>query len=66
MDLPNYCFDNRGRVRPGLNTPTLNFKKIKELLLSKNHSQNDSQVVVDDEFRFFDGTTNLWGNMVAL
>ena len=34
-DLPHYAFDERGRVRPGADTHTVNFDYLKELLLSK-------------------------------
>ena len=37
--FPGYAIDNEMRVRPGPDTPTLSFKYIKELLLSKDLSR---------------------------
>ena len=65
-ELPNYIFDERNRVRPGPSTPTVNFTYLKELLLSKDLSRNSELQWVDKgEFRFLDGNTNLWGDMIA-
>ena len=38
-DLPSYIFDQRGKVRPGPNTPTVNFTYLKKLLLSNDISR---------------------------
>ena len=66
-DLPHYDFDERGRVRPGADTHTVNFDYLKELLLSKRDRKKEVsfQWANEDEFRFLDGNTNLWGDMVA-
>ena len=41
-NLPNYVFDERGRVRPGPETSTVNFDYLKELLLSKDRDEEAS------------------------
>ena len=34
-EMPGYAFDERGRVRPGESTPTVNLDQLKELLLDR-------------------------------
>ena len=66
-DFPQYVFDERGRVRPGADFHSVNFDYLKELLLSKRDRKKEARIqwANEDEFRFLDGNTNLWGDMVA-
>jgi hypothetical protein len=62
---PTYKLDDRLRLVPGPDTPTVNFSVLKELLLSKDLSRNDELEWVDSGLRFLDGTVDLAGNRVC-
>jgi len=53
--FPGYVLDDRCRVRPGPDTPVVNFANLKELLLSKDLSRNEELSWVNAEsLRFLD------------
>ena len=64
--FPTYEFDEKMRIVPGGLTPVVNFKNLKELLLSKDLARNMELAHADDgNFRFLDGKVDLTGNMVV-
>ena len=64
--FPGYVLDKRLRIRPGPQTPTVNFAWLKELLLSNDLSRNEELEWIKggDELRFLQGD-DLSGNQVA-
>lgn len=53
--FPGYVLDEQCKVRPGPNTPTVNFANLKELLRSKDVSRNEELDWVNgDSLRFLD------------
>ena len=60
--FPTYRIDDLCRIRPGLETPVLNFAYLKDLLLSHDLSRNtELEWVSGKNLRFLDGT-NIFGN----
>ena len=54
--FPTYIYDERCRIRPGPDTPTVNFNWLKELLLSKDLSRDaELDWVSANNLRFLDG-----------
>ena len=54
---PTYVLDARNRLRPGPETPTVNFSWLKDLLLSKELSRNSELEWVNSKnLRFLDGS----------
>ena len=65
MYADKFVLNERMAFRPGPNTPVLNFKYIKELLLSTDLSRNaELDWMKDGSFRFLDGE-DMTGNQVA-
>ena len=56
-----YVLDERLRLRPGPQTPVVNFRRIKDILLSQDLSR---EAELDSVVRFLDGE-NMQGNQVA-
>ena len=54
---PSYVLDERCRIRPGPETPVVNFVLLKALLLSTDLASNSELDRISDEnLRFLDGT----------
>jgi len=52
----DYLLDERLRARPGPNVPVVNFRQLKEILLSTDLSRNDElSWIKESGFRFLDG-----------
>ena len=57
LTFPSYVLDDRTRIRPGPETPLINFANLKELLLSKDVARNvELDWVSSKNLRFLDGT----------
>ena len=57
QNFPSYVLDDRTRIRPGPETPVINFDNLKELLLSKDVARNaELDWVSSKNIRFLDGT----------
>ena len=64
--FPGYELDDECRIVPGKDTPTVSFKWLKELLLSKDMNRNSELNWANNgQYRFLDGEEDLMGNMVA-
>jgi hypothetical protein len=62
---PTYQLDDRLRVMPGPDTETVNFAKLKEILLSKDLSRNEELAWISKGLRFFDGKSDLTGHRIC-
>ena len=63
---PSYVLDGRCRLRPGPETPVINFVSLKELLLSKNLARNaELNWVSTNNLRFL-ARTDMTGQQVCL
>ena len=55
--FPKYSFDDRLRIRPSSETPTVRFTNLKEILLSTDLTRNaEIDWVGPKKYRFLDGT----------
>ena len=65
--FPNYEFDEEGRIVPGEGAKLINFKELKELLLSKDLSREEELFwYTNGDAKFLDCEDNLNGSKVAL
>lgn len=63
--FPTYKLDDRLRLVPGKDTPTVNFAWLKETLLSKDLSQADALSWAKEGLRFLDGSVDMAGNRIC-
>ena len=68
MKYPLYLLDKAsGRLYPRPETPVVNFRELREILLSKDlMRQRDIEWISSEPARFLDNTVDMTGNKVAL
>jgi hypothetical protein len=58
--FPDYRLDAHSALRPKVDTPTMNFNTLKEILLSKDLSRNiELEFAGKEQYRFLDSKVDL-------